>query len=88
MDRSDITINSAVIRWNPPEDPNGIILNYAIRYVAVAMARGGGMQQPRGKRQAGGGLLPQCIEGGHENINRTDVVDGTTTSHTLTDLSE
>ena len=88
VDRSGIRTTSAVITWDPPSDPNGIILNYAIRYVAVAMASGSGMQQLRGKRQTGGSLLPQCIEGGPDNINRTDIVNGTTTSHTLTDLSE
>lgn len=84
VNTSDINTTMALVRWLPPPDPNGIILRYAVRYVAVSMAAGEG----RGRRQAGSMILPECIMGGEDNINRTEIVDGTETSLLLTNLSQ
>ena len=87
MDPADISTISALARWEKPDEPNGNIIRYAIRYEAVSMATGSGMQQGRRRRQAGNAIVPECILGGSENIDRTETVDGTQTSITLQDLS-
>ena len=85
VDPDTITTISAILTWDEPPDPNGIILTYAVRYVAVSMAEGGGRRR---RRQAGGAILPECIYGGEMNIDRTEVVDGTQTYLPLDSLSE
>lgn len=80
----DINTTTALVSWLPPPDPNGIILRYAVRYVAVSMAAG---EEGRGRRQAES-ILPECIMGGQGNINRTEIVPGTETSLWLTNLSQ
>ena len=82
MNSDTITTTSAVISWDPPPDPNGVIISYTVQYVAVSMAAGG-----RRRRQVGE-LLPECIFGGEGNIDRTVVVPGTNTSLPLDQLSE
>ena len=85
VNTSDINTTTALVGWLPPPDPNGIILNYTVRYVAVSMAAAG---EGRRRRQAGSVILPECILGGQGNINRTQRVAGTETSLLLTNLSQ
>ena len=87
MDPADISTTSAFVRWEKPDEPNGDIIRYTIRYEAVSMATGSGMQQGRRRRQAGNAIVPECILDGPGNIDRTETVDGTQTSITLQDLS-
>ena len=81
---SDITTTTARISWNEPPDTNGIIISYTVNYMAVSMASGAG----RRRRQAGGQILPECIIGGAQNINRTVEVPGSQQSLLLEDLSK
>ena len=85
MDTITIATTTAVITWDPPTDPNGVVIRYTVQYIAVGIAGG---SQRRKRRQTGSELLPECIYGGVENINRTQVVPGTEMSLTLDQLSE
>ena len=85
VDTDTITTTTAVITWPPPTDPNGVVIRYTVQYIAVGIA---GSSQRRKRRQTGSELLPECIYGGVEKINRTQDVPGTETSLTLNQLSE
>ena len=87
VDPVNVTTTTALINWAPPPDPNGIVLSYAVRYVVVSMASGGGIQQTR-RRQTGGVIVPECIMGGEGNIDRTEIVTGQETFLLLTELSK
>ena len=36
VDGRNLTPFSAVVRWNPPANPNGVILHYTVNFVAVS----------------------------------------------------
>ena len=76
---------SAVVRWNPPADSNGVILSYTVNYVVVSNTSS--QDTGRHRRQTSGASV-ECILGGEANVNRNMTVDGTQTSATLTELSE
>ena len=78
----EITATSAVVRWSPPEDPNGVIRSYRVNYTAVS-SNPGATQSDRRKRQSD--VMMECIIGG--DINR-NVMVGNVTMTTLTDLSK
>ena len=82
----NITTTTALVSWEEPPDPNGVIIRYTVNYIAVSMA--GGPEGKRRRRQSGEDIIWECIIGGGENINRTMEVDGTETSLLLEDLSE
>ena len=84
----DIGPFSAIVHWDPiPERfANGDITNYIINY---------GISDPfmyssnRRKRQiVDGVLVPECINGGVENVDRNMTVGGDQTSATLLNLSK
>ena len=83
--RSSITTTTANVTWEEPPQSNGVIIGYTINYVALSMASGVGQRR---RRQTGGDILPECIMGGPENINRTVEVPGDQTYLLLEDLSE
>ena len=85
VDERELTPYSAVVRWNPPADSNGVILSYTVNYVAVSNTSS--QDTGRRRRQTSGASVP-CILGGEANVNRNMIVDGTQTSATLTGLSE
>ena len=68
------------MRWNPPDNPNGEIVNYTVEFAVIST------NFPavpiRSKRQTE--ILVECVNGG---VNRSTVVPGTQTSVTLTQLS-
>ena len=85
VDERELTPYSAVVRWNPPADSNGVILRYTVNYVAVSNTSS--QDTGRRRRQTSGASV-ECILGGEANVNRNMTVDGTQTSATLTELSE
>ena len=85
VDERNLTPFSAVVRWNPPTNPNGVILHYTVNFVAVSSTPS--QSTGRQKRQVGG-VRVECILGGQMNINRNMTCDGTQTTVTLTELSE
>ena len=85
VDERELTPYSAVVRWSPPADSNGVILRYTVNYVAVSNTLSQDMGRRR--RQTSGASVP-CILGGEANVNRNMTVDGTQTSATLIGLSE
>ena len=84
---NDTMINSfsAVIRWNPPTDPNGVILNYTVNFVAVSMVNTPSGNMVRRRRQTSD-VTAECIQGGETNIDRNITVEETFA--TLTNLSK
>ena len=85
VDERELTPYSAVVRWNPPADSNGVILQYTVNYVAVSNT----LSQDTGRhRRQTSGASVECILGGEANVNRNMTVNGTQTSATLTELSE
>ena len=85
VDGRNLTPFSAVVRWNPPANPNGVILHYTVNFVAVSSTPS---QATGHQRRQVGGVRVECILGGQMNINRNMTVDGTQTTVTLTELSE
>ena len=83
---------SVIVRWNPPTDPNGVVLRYTVNYVAVSstppQVMGRRRRQTGGVRNETGGVRNECILGGQMNVSRNMTVDGTQTTATLTELSE
>ena len=76
---------SVIVRWNPPTDPNGVILRYIVNYVAVSSTP---LRDMGRRRRQTDGVRNECILGGQMNVNRNMTVDGTQTTATLTELSE
>ena len=76
---------SVVVRWDPPTDPNGVVLRYIVNYVAVSSTP---PQEMGRRRRETDGVRNECILGGQMNVSRNLTVDGTQTSATLTELSE
>ena len=76
---------SVVVRWDPPTDPNGVVIRYIVNYVAVSSTP---PQEMGRRRRETDGVRNECILGGQMNVNRNITVDGTQTSATLTELSE
>ena len=76
---------SVIVRWNPPEDPNGVIIRYIVNYVAVSSTPSQDMGR---RRRQTNGVRVECILGEDMNVSRNMTVDGTQTTATLTDLSE
>ena len=85
VNESELTPFSAVVRWNPPSDSNGVILRYTVNYVAVLNTSS---QEMGRRRRQTSGASAECILGGQRNVNRNMTVDGSQTSATLTELSE
>ena len=85
VDERELTPYSAVVRWNPPADSNGVILSYTVNYAVVSNTSS--QDTGRRRRQTSGASV-ECILGGEANVNRNMTVDGTQTSATLTELSE
>ena len=85
VDEGDLSSFSAVVRWNPPVDRNGIILSYTVNYVAISSIS---LRDWGHHRKQMDGVRLECILGGQMNINRNMTVDGTQTTATLTGLSE
>ena len=80
-----ITSFSAVVRWNPPTDPNGVILNYTVNFVAVSMVNTPSGNVGRRRRQTSD-VTAECIQGGETNIDRNITVEETFA--TLTNMSK
>ena len=76
---------SVTVRWNPPTDPNGVVLRYTVNYVAVSSTPPQDMGR---RRRETAGVRNECILGGQMNVSRNMTVDGTQTTATLTELSE
>ena len=85
VNERELTPFSAVVRWNPPSDSNGVILRYTVNYVAVSNTSS---QEMGRRRRQTSGASAECILGGQRNVNRNMTVDGSQTSATLTELSE
>ena len=79
---NETTATSAVVRWSPPDDPNGVITSYRVNYEVVS-SDPGAAQGARGKRQTD--IMMECIIGG--DIDR-NVSVGNVTVTTLTGLSK
>lgn len=73
----NIAATSAMIHWNPPVDPNGVIIGYRVSYEVISSDPG---MQRRVRN-----ILTECIIGGdiRRNISVGDV-----TMVLLTKLSE
>ena len=84
MNERELTPFSAVVRWNPPSDSNGVILRYTVNYAAVSNTS----QELERRRRQTSGASAECILGGEMNVNRNLTVDGSQTSATLTELSK
>ena len=76
---------SVIVRWDPPTDPNGVVLHYTVNYVAVSSTRPQGMGC---RRRQTDGVRNECILGGQMSVSRNMTVDGTQTTATLSELSE
>ena len=85
MDAKNLTPFSAVVRWNPPTNANGVILHYTVTVVAISSSPS--QSSGRQRRQVGG-VRVECILGGQMNVNRNMTLDGTQTTATLTELSK
>ena len=85
VNERELTPFSAVVRWNPPSDSNGVILRYTVNYAAVSNTSS---QEMGRRRRQTSGASAECILGGQRNVNRNMTVDGSQTSATLTELSE
>ena len=81
------TINSisALITWNPPEDPNGIIRNYTVNLMALSSDAGNSQGRGRRKRLSSAVII-ECITG--SNVEQNITVGGDQTSLRLNNLSE
>ena len=64
---NNITATSALIKWSPPVDPNGIITGYRVSYEVISSDPG---MQSRVRN-----ILTECIIGGdiRRNISVGDV---------------
>ena len=76
---------SVIVRWNPPTDPNGVVIRYIVNYVAVSSMPPQDMGR---RRRQTDGVRNECILGGQMNVSRNMTVDGTLITATLTELSE
>ena len=79
---NETTATSAIVRWSPPEDPNGIVTSYKVNYVVIS-SDPGATQGDKRKRQTN--VIMECIIGGDFNRN---VTVGNVTMTTLTGLSK
>lgn len=79
---NETTATSAVVRWSPPEDPNGVVISYRVNYEVVS-SDPGATQSDRRNRQSD--IMMECIIGG--DIDR-NVTVGNVTMTTLTGLSK
>ena len=84
MSGRDLTPFSAVVRWSPPSDPNGVILSYTVNLVAVSSTPLWGTRRHQRQTSA---VRVECTLGGQTNINRDITVHGMQTIATLTELS-
>ena len=85
MQNDTINSTSAVITWNPPEVPNGIIRNYTVNLMALSSDAGNSQRRGRRKRQSPG-LNIECIT--DSNVEQNITVGGDQTSLRLNNLSE
>ena len=79
---NETTATSAIVKWSPPEDPNGIVISYKVNYVVIS-SDPGATQGDKRKRQTN--VIMECIIGG--DIDR-NVTVGNVTMTTLTGLSK
>lgn len=79
---TETTATSAIVRWSPPEDPNGIVTSYKVNYVVIS-SDPGATQGDKRKRQTN--VKMECIIGG--DIDR-NVTVGNVTMTTLVGLSK
>ena len=79
---NETTATSAIVKWRPPEDPNGIVTSYKVNYVVIS-SDPGATQGDKRKRQTN--VIMECIIGG--DIDR-NVTVGNVTMTTLTGLSK
>ena len=79
---NETTATSAIVKWSPPEDPNGIVTSYKVNYVVIS-SYPGATQGDKRKRQTN--VIMECIIGG--DIDR-NVTVGNVTMTTLTGLSK
>ena len=77
VNQSDINATSALVRWNPPQDPNGLIIGYRVRYSVVSSDPGVPSTQ----------VMTECIIGGEDYISR-NVSVGNVTMVRLSGLSK
>ena len=80
-----ICSTSALVTWNPPEDPNGIIRNYTVNLMALSSDAGNSQGRGRRKRQSSAVDI-ECITG--SNVEQNITVGGDQTSLRLNNLSE
>ena len=80
--QNETTATSAVVRWSPPEDPNGIVTSYRVNYMVIS-SNPGATQGDKRKRQTN--VMMECIIDGNTNRN---VTVGNVTVTTLTGLSK
>lgn len=77
-----ITATSAVVRWSPPEDPNGIVISYTVNYKVIS-SDPGATRGGRSKRETD--IVMECIIGGDIDGN---ITVGSATVARLTGLSK
>ena len=78
---TEINATSAIVRWSPPDDPNGIITNYRVTY-NVSSSNPRASQGGVVKRQTD--ILMECVIG---NISNS-ISPGNVTMALLAGLSE
>ena len=79
---NETTATSAVVRWSPPEKPNGVVTSYRVNYMVIS-SNPGAIQGDKGKRQTN--VMIECII--DRDIDR-NVTVGNVTVTTLTGLSK
>ena len=83
---------SVVLKWNEPEDPNGIIVNYRVNIVIIstnplAYSRNSGGSRRR--RQASvDDITLQCVAGSIGNVDRNLTTGNSMTSIAVNGLSK
>jgi hypothetical protein len=98
-----LTATSVILKWEPPQDPNGEITAFNINVEAISTdaatfmmgmggtggtGGGGGGAGDRRKRQVMTPVNLNCIVGGGTSANRNFSTPGTRTTLTVSNLSE
>ena len=89
-DFGDEFVNDVIdvtVQWAVPSDPNGIITQYNVEFVAISTNFPAVPNSQRRKRQPNP-VQQECIIGGADSVNRNISVPGNQTSAVLTGLSK
>ncbi len=79
----DIQARQVTVSWDPPQDPNGVIITYTVNFVLRSST-----PNQNGRKRQSQDIVEECINGGVGNINRDLTVPGDTTSAVLDGLSK